>query len=285
MHVRIEIDEPHHLSGIIRLDDQMSRTPALVELGNEWRAAVERPLGIERREIAASRLDLHFEVAQRDVGTPDDIVYCNRDVRGLAGVRVALAIRAVADVEQRAEEIAAVEIRAFDIDGPSRVVAALAIDGKARHDIEVQARKIKLLELVVGPHDDPALGGDVVAHHLEILQFGIAALAADDLGRDAGVAPRGLAPLQLIECDLGIGQIGVQRDRGLGPVAFLQRNLDWHDAVHDVVDVEAELRAVSLVKPRHDLHRRLIARVGAEDTLPDDLRGNAVDEQIALRIE
>ena len=55
--------------------------------------------------------------------------------------------------------------------------------------------------------------------------------------------------------------------------------------MHDIVDVEPKLRAIGFIELRDDLHRRLLADVGAQKPLADNLGGDAVDEQIAFGIK
>ncbi len=152
--------------------------------------------------------------------------------------------------------------------------------------LSIRLGKLELLDLVVGADDDFAFGGDVVADDLEILQLRVVVRVTDDIGVDRRIASGRLAPLQMVERDFGVGQIGMQLDGRRGrSVALLKRNFDRNDAMHDVIDVQPELRAVCLVELRDDLHRRLLAGVRAEKTLADDLGGNAVDEQVAFGIE
>ena len=89
----------------------------------------------------------------------------------------------------------------------------------------------------------------------------------------------------MIENDFVIRQISVQFDRGLGPVAALQRYFDRDDAMHDIVDVEPELRAIGFIELRNNLHRRLLTCVSAKKPLADNLGRDAVDEQITLGIK
>ena len=176
-------------------------------------------------------------------------------------------------------------VRPLDLDRPNVVLAADAPHIEARHDVEREIRKSKFFDLVVGTDADGALGGDVVADHLEVLQFGVAVLALDDIGVHGRCSAGRLVPMEMIENDFVIGQVSVQFDRGLGPVAALQRYFDRDDAMHEIVDVEPELRAIGFIELRNNLQRRLLTCVSAKNPLADNLGRDAVHQQITLGIK
>ena len=91
--------------------------------------------------------------------------------------------------------------------------------------------------------------------------------------------------MEMIENDFVVGQVSVQFDRGLGPVAALQRYFDRDDAMHEIVDVEPELRAIGFIELRNNLQRRLLTCVSTKNPLADNLGRDAVHQQIALGIK
>ena len=133
---------------------------------------------------------------------------------------------AVADREQRLENIAAVERRPVGFDRPDIVVAERALHFKPRHDIERKCRETEFAHPAIGPMPTQPSSRDVVAGNFEVLQFGFVGLAAGDVGFENRRFAGGFAPCDRLKHDFGVGQIGFEFDDRFGPSGFLQRHFD-----------------------------------------------------------
>ncbi len=85
----------------------------------------------------------------------------------------------------------------------------------ARDDVEREVGEVELAQAVVGVDRRPALDGDVVAGHLEVLQLGLVRLALGDVALQRRGAAGRLAPGDASQNEVGVGEIGVQAHRWL----------------------------------------------------------------------
>ena len=221
----------------------------------------------------------HAHLAQRGVGVAHHRVHLGPQVE--AGAHLGALIEA-ADIEEGAEEVAAVVGGAFGGDLPDAVGAHLAVRLEAGDDVEREVGEAELLDAIVGADAHPALDRHVVADQPDVHQLGGVGIAALDHVEleDAGLA-LGLVPGDAVEQQLGVDEVGAQVHPALAAPIAADRHLDADVALHQVVDVEPELVAVAVVEHGGDAQRRLLVGRRAEHVLPARLGDDAVDEHLA----
>ena len=192
----------------MRLGAQPARLAGLVaEHGGERLAALQHAARVEAGELVGALLQRHAHVAQRRVGVAHDRVHLGAQVE--AGTHLGALIADVADVEEGAEEIAAVVGGALGGHVPDAVRAHLAVRLEAGDDVEREVGEAELLDAVVGADAHPAFDGDVVADQPDVLQLGgIGVAALDDVELEHAGPALGLAPGDAVEHQLGVDEIG-----------------------------------------------------------------------------
>ena len=222
----------------------------------------------------------HAHFAQRGIGIAYDGLHLGPQVETRAHFR---ALIELADIEEGAEEIAAVVGGAFGGHLPDAVGAHLAVRLEAGDDVEREVGEAELLDAIVGADPHPALYGHVVADQPDVHQLdGVGAPALDHIELEGAGLALGLVPGDAVEQQLGIDEIGAQVHPALAVPIPAHRHLDADIALHQIVDVEPQLGAIAVVEHGGDAQRRLLVGGRAEHVLPARLGDDAVDEHLAL---
>ena len=106
----------------------------------------------------------------------------------------------------------------------------------------------------------------------------------DDIALEGAGASLGLLPGDAVEHDFGVGQVGAQVHALLVLRIARDRDLGGELTLHDIVDVEAELRAIVGIEAGVEREGRLLVQRHAKHMLPVGLDRHALDQHVAARL-
>jgi hypothetical protein len=172
--------------------------------------------------------------------------------------------------QKAAEDAARIEARAIGLDLPHTVRPQHATHREIAHRVEGEIREEVLDRPVVGPEGNPAINADRVAIEPEVLQHDVAVTTLADIELELSALTRGLRPRKIAELEFGAGQIRGNADDVTIVFARTHGEIDIHVTADEIAELDAELSALAVAKPRLQAKALRVGRRAGEGIAPSD---------------